>query len=139
MTERIRLDDPRRADIIFELTGQLPTGAGSRLQNVAEPTVVDGHRFPSKKEANRYCELKYAERSKERSVRNLELQVLFPLVVKGVAIFPRGYYADFVYIELQPAGTWELIVEDAKGVRTDTYRVKANLVKAIYGIEIRET
>src|SRR5574344_1314908 len=41
-------------------------------------TVVDGITFDSKKEANRYCELKLLEKSGE--IKNLELQKKFVLI-----------------------------------------------------------
>lgn len=44
------------------------------------------------------------------------------------------YIADFVYME----GEIE-IVEDSKGYRTKEYKQKKNLMKKIFGIEIRET
>lgn len=44
------------------------------------------------------------------------------------------YIADFVYIEDGVS-----VVEDCKGFRTDEYKKKKNLMKRIYGIEIRET
>src|SRR5437762_2076003 len=79
--------------------------------SVALPTVVDGHRFPSGKEANRYRELYLL--AKAASISHLQLQVTFPLVVNGVKIFPQGYRADFVYIEHSREGT-KLVVEDSK-------------------------
>lgn len=134
----VRLSDPDRADIIAQITGRLPaTEKTNRLNSVAEPTEINGHRFPSKKEAKRYTELQYCISAGD--VRDLRLQVRYPLEVNGVPIFPRGYYADFVYFERQRDNTWLEIVEDAKGVRTDVYRIKAQLMLAIYGIIIRET
>ena len=41
-------------------------------------TVVDGITFDSKKEANRYCELKLLEKSGE--IKNLELQKKYILI-----------------------------------------------------------
>jgi hypothetical protein len=137
VTDRITLDDPRRAAILAELRGEVPKP--DRLNKVAEPTVVDDIRFPSKKEAKRYGELKLLER--EGTVTNLMLQVTLPLVVNGVPIYPRGYRADFIYLERQRDQwqSWKFVIEDSKGVRTDVFRTKAQLVKAIYGITIRET
>lgn len=97
----------------------------------AVPTVVDGIRFASKGEAARYRELKLLELAGE--IACLELQPRYPLVVNGVKI--GEYRADFRYAE-HGAG---VIVEDFKGVRTPVYRLKRLLVKALYGIEIRET
>jgi len=65
--------------------------------SVAQPTVVDGHRFPSGKEGEQVPGAALA--AKAGSISHLQLQITFPLVVNGVRIFPQGYRADFVYIE----------------------------------------
>lgn len=137
------MDHPDRERIIAEIRGEIPPAVGpDRLGNVAEPQVVDNIRFPSKKEAKRYAELKLAERN--GCVMGLRLQVTFPLVVNGIPIFPRGYRSDFTYIELQQDQwkSYKFVVEDCKpsdGFRTETYRIKKKLVFAIWGIDIRET
>jgi len=92
----------------------------------ATPTIVDGRRFPSKREANRYCELKLLERAGK--ISDLELQVPFFLVIK------EKYIADFVYHE-----KGERIVEDCKGFRTSVYRRKRNAMRKQHNIIIRET
>lgn len=96
----------------------------------AKPTVVDGIRFASQKEARRYQALRLLEKAGE--VAQLELQPRYPLVVNKVKV--GTYVADFAYYEKRGH-----VVEDSKGVRTPIYRLKAKLVKALYGIEIRET
>lgn len=140
MFEHIPLDHPDRDRIIAEIRGEIPPAVGpDRLGNIAEPQVVDGIRFPSKKEAKRYAELKLAERN--GCVMGLQLQVTIPLVVNGIPIFPRGYRSDFTYVELQQDQwkSWRFIIEDAKGCATETYLIKEKLVEAIYGIKIRRT
>jgi hypothetical protein len=129
----IKLSDPARAKIIAE--SQSP--AKPARYNVAQRTAVGDLSFQSKKEANRYVELKQAERAGE--ISHLSRQVRFPLVVDGVKIFPRGYYADFVYIDHGRRG-WKLVVEDTKGMKDEPiYLVKKNLMLAIWGITILET
>lgn len=96
----------------------------------AVPTFVNGIRFASKKEANRYSELKLLERAGE--ISNLRRQVRFALIVEGT--FIASYVADFVY--------WEkgyVIVEDVKEQRTRDYLLKKKLMWAIYKKQIRET
>ena len=93
-------------------------------------TIVDGIKFPSKREARRYGELKILERYKQ--IHNLRLQVRYPIIVQGIKICT--YVADFVYSE-----SGQEIVEDSKGMRTPTYRLKAKLMLACYGIKIKET
>ena len=99
----------------------------------AKKVTVDGHTFDSKREAKRYGELKLLERSGD--IKGLELQRKFPLVVNEQKIC--SYICDFYYLE--QGGGW--VVEDVKSPITrknPTYRIKNKLMKAIYGIEIRE-
>lgn len=94
-----------------------------------QPTIIDGIRFASRREGRRYSELKLLERAGQ--IKDLKLQVPFPLDVNGKPV--TRYVADFTYTE-----GGELVVEDAKGFRTDVYRLKANLFAALKGFEIRE-
>lgn len=48
---------------------------------------------------------------------------------------PIRYIADFTYNDLNG----QLIVEDAKGVKTPVYRLKRRMMAEKYGIEIKET
>jgi len=98
----------------------------------AVPTIVDGIRFASKKEARRYRELKLLEKAGE--IKDLELQKKYSLLVAGSKV--GVYIADFVY---QEKGNDFLTVEDVKGVRTPVYRLKKKIFEAMYRIEIRET
>lgn len=99
--------------------------APRRSKYGAVPTVVDGVRFASKKEAKRYWELKLLK------VKALVLQPEYELVVNGVLICK--YRADFAY-----DGETHKIVEDVKGVKTAVYKLKKKLMLAIHGIEIQE-
>jgi hypothetical protein len=96
----------------------------------AKRTYVDSIAFDSKKEAARYQELRLAE--KAGVIANLELQPRYPLIVNNVAL--GSYVGDFLYEE-----NGERVVEDVKGMKTPVYRLKKKLLKAIYGIDIRET
>jgi hypothetical protein len=104
----------------------------------AVPTVLDGVRFASKREAARYATLKLLERAGE--IKELELQPRFPLYVcrrqNGELHKVCDYVADFQYREGRDG---VLVVEDSKGMRTPTYRLKAKMFTAQYGLEIRET
>jgi len=100
-------------------------------------TVVDGITFDSAKESRRYSELRLME--KAGAITHLVRQPTFDFVVSGQMIC--RYRADFSYFQMQPNGSElpeELVVEDVKGFKTPLYRVKAKLLKAIHGIEIRE-
>jgi len=96
----------------------------------AEPTIVDGIRFASKKEAKRYGELLLM--MKARKITELEVQPWFPIKVNGEPICI--YVADFRYCDKYLG----VIVEDVKGVRTPLYKLKKKLVEAQYGIKIVE-
>ena len=99
----------------------------------AKVETVDGVRFASRREARRYRQLKAL--ADAGAVANLRLQVRYPIAVNGVTICT--YVADFVYNEGGPAGPE--VVEDCKGYRTPEYRLKKKLMRAVYGVEIRET
>lgn len=101
----------------------------------AKPLVVDGVRFASTKEANRYSELKLLERGRE--IRNLTLQPAYEFRHNGVLI--GRYVADFSYDERGKGGRWLPVVEDVKGVRTPVYQMKRKLMLAFFDIPIRET
>lgn len=97
----------------------------------AHPTLVDGIRFDSRKEAARYRELCLLERAGE--IQGLQLQVPFLLFPKSRYGRPVKYIADFVYTE-----NGRQVVEDAKGYRTDVYKLKRRLMAELLGIEIKE-
>lgn len=104
----------------------------------AKPTVVDGVRFASQKEARRYQELKLLERAGE--IGQLALQPEFDLDViggdvKDIRYRIGAYKADFQYVEWR---TGKRVVEDVKGFKTPLYRWKKKHVEAQYGIQIRE-
>lgn len=98
----------------------------------AKKTVVDNITFDSKKEANRYCELKLLERAKV--ISNLQLQVPYILIPKSKYGCAIEYVADFVYEENN-----KIVIEDVKGVKTPVYRLKKRLMAERFGIVIKET
>ena len=95
----------------------------------AQRTSLDGVTFDSKAEAMRFAELDLEQKAGE--ISDLTLQPRYPLVVNGTHVCT--YVGDFTY---RRAG--KVIVEDVKGVRSPVYRLKAKLVKAVYGFEIVE-
>jgi hypothetical protein len=96
----------------------------------AKRTVIDGITFASRGEALRYQDLRYME--KAGRIKDLQLQVAYPMSVNGYKLCT--YVADFVYLE-----DGKKIVEDFKGVRTPIFRLKAKMMKALLGIELRIT
>jgi dsDNA-binding SOS-regulon protein len=107
----------------------------SKYRNVK--TVVDGITFDSKKEAQRYHELKLME--KAGKIRYLRTQVAFHLTAGRENTSVGMYIADFCYEESHLGEHWNPVVEDCKGMRTALYKWKAKHMKAEHGITIRET
>lgn len=93
-------------------------------------TEVDGFKFASKKEAGRYSQLKLLERAGE--ITELRLQPRYPLTVNGVKVCT--YVGDFAYRD-KASG---FVLEDVKGVKTETYKLKAKLFAALHGFPITE-
>lgn len=93
----------------------------------AKKIVIDGIKFDSKLEAKHYQILKLRELAGE--IKDLKLQVNFPLEVNSIKI--ATYRADFTFYEFEVYR-----VADAKGVITESFRLKAKLFKAIYGYDI---
>lgn len=107
----------------------------SKYRNKA--ITIDNIRFDSIREARRYQELKVM--AKAGLITELRLQVPYELIPTqkkyGKTIAKKiSYYADFVYRDR----SGNLIVEDAKGVRTEVYKLKKKLMLYVHGIEIQE-
>lgn len=98
----------------------------------AKRTEVDGILFDSKKEAERYRQLKILERCGQ--IRNLQRQPEFPLTVNSIKI--GVWRGDFSYFDFRKG---EAVVEDVKGVKTPLYKWKKAHFEAQYGRRILET
>lgn len=114
----------------------------------AKKTFAYGIQFDSKREAQRYQELKELEAMGK--IHDIRLQVKFVLIpaqrepdtkgirggiVKGKVIEREvSYRADFVYFTADGA----MVVEDVKGMRTPEYIVKRKLLLYRFGIKIKE-
>ena len=110
----------------------------------ARKVVIDGHSFPSQKEADRYVLLR--ERQRRGEIANLELQPVLKLYSGNtpVLIRSKGYpngrqvkmVLDFAYFD---ADRNRRILEDVKGFRTREFILKKAYAEACYpGIEIIE-
>lgn len=88
--------------------------------------------FDSKKERDRYFELKLMERAGQ--ISNLRRQVRFVVIPKTDKFRETCYIADFVYFQ-----NGKQVVEDCKGYRTEVYRIKKKLMYDRHGILIKET
>lgn len=101
------------------------------------PVEVDGIRFDSKREANRWAELRLLERAGK--IEKLKRQVKYLLIPSqyrdGKCIEREAsYIADFVYVK-----GGHLVVEDCKGFRTPEYKLKRKLMLERYDIRLVET
>lgn len=122
----------------------------------SKKTVIDGITFDSKKEAERYSELKLLERC--GAISNLELQKVYELIPAQYELYERYgkngnrlkdgkkciekscvYKADFVYIDNE---TGQQVVEDVKGYKGgqaySVFSIKRKLMLERYGIKINE-
>lgn len=103
-------------------------------------TTLNGVEFDSHKEAQRYAQLRLLERAGR--ITNLRCQVKYILIPaqrdeKGELLEREcSYVADFVYFDLTLGRE---VVEDAKGYRTDTYKLKKKMMLWVHGIQITET
>lgn len=120
----------------------------SKYGNIKTVTS-DGITHDSRKEANRWCELKLLERSGR--IQDLQRQVKYVLIpaqyehefnerkkkwLKTKCIEREcSYVADFVYTDTE---TNTVIVEDTKGKKTKDYIIKRKLMLKEHGIRIKE-
>lgn len=111
----------------------------------SETVTIDKIKFDSKKESQRYMELRML--AKANIIKDLKWQVPFELKIRkfevnGVLIdigywFMNRYIADFTYYDQN--GNY--VVEDVKSEVTRNlrpYKMKKKLLKLIYKIEIKE-
>jgi hypothetical protein len=117
---------------------ELPKSKPRKYHNI--PCHVNGIYFDSKREAARYEELLLLQKS--GAISGLEAdkkQLHFDLKVQdqhGLFVKITRYTPDFRYIE-----NGELVIEDVKcsASKTQVYELRKKLVKALLGIEIKET
>lgn len=100
---------------------------------------IDGIVFDSLKEGRRWCELRMLERG--GYIYDLERQKKFVLIPKQKDEHGRllerecSYRADFYYVDTD---TGQRVVEDTKGYRTETYKLKKKLLLYVHGLRIKE-
>lgn len=104
----------------------------------AQPTIIDGIRFDSKKEARRYVELNQMQA--QGLIHDLALQPRFELLEAftdktGKRHRAINYTADFEYREGD-----NIVIEDVKGVETAVFKIKRKLFcKKYFMYELRIT
>lgn len=134
MTRYIDLSGDSRFDPYVVNPGKL--GRPRKYGN--QKTVTGGMEFDSRKEADRWDELRLLQRG--RIIKDLERQVKFVLIpaqYENGKLIERAvtYIADFVYTD---AKTGEKVVEDTKGMRTKEYILKRKMMLYFHGIRIKE-
>lgn len=109
----------------------------------SKTTVVNGIKFQSKKEANRWAELQLLERG--GAIFDLCRQVRFELLpaqkdLKTGKVIERPVYyiADFMYKQKQSDGGIRTVVEDTKGFKTADYILKRKMMLYMKGIQVIE-
>ena len=119
---------------------KLMGGKGDRRRvRGTKRTTVDGITFDSKREADRYAELKLLEKAGE--IAALELQPKSLLIGRDGPTMtdsgkqPRVYSADFRYVDWRLNGVW--VFEDAKGHPTEKYKLIRSILEA-QGVKIVE-
>lgn len=125
-----------KEDYINKTSGLSPMAYGNKYHNTK--VIYNGIKFDSKKEMQRYKDLELLDSTDY--ICNLELQKKFLLQegytnLEGKKIRPIYYIADFYYFDCVKK-KW--IVEDVKGIRTETYKLKKKLFEYKYKIEIQE-
>lgn len=138
-----------------QLGGKIAAQTANKYHN--RKMEINGIRFDSRKEAQRYVQLMNAMRL--GAIKDLRLQVDFTLQeaytdCQGKRIRAVRYRADFTYqltgefptgVSADDRELWrryyiagvDTIVEDVKGVKTQAYKLKEKLM-AQKGISIRE-
>lgn len=107
---------------------------GKRLKYGNKKIEVDGKKFDSVAEANRWSHLRLRERIGE--ITDLECQPKFDIIANGKKV--AYYKADFRY---RVVATSEIVIEDVKSpitAKEPLYRLKKKLVEALYDIVITE-
>lgn len=103
----------------------------------SQRTFSSGKMYDSRREAERARILRLMQKAGE--ITDLKEQVKFELIpaqyINGkCAERAVTYIADFTYTDKNG----NLIVEDAKGVRTEKYIIKRKLMLYVHGIRVQE-
>ena len=86
----------------------------------------------------RCCEEELLLLESAGEITDIELQPTYRLLTPppdGSLVSTAKYIADFRYLDIP---SWETIIEDVKGVRTQIYKLKKRWVEAQYGLKIGE-
>ena len=96
-------------------------------------TTADGITFASKHEAKVYSDLKLLARAGEITEFIWDKKLLrFPIMINGIHVC--YYEADFSFLDQQG----KRVIVDAKGMKTEIYKLKKKLFEADSGMKITE-
>ena len=107
-------DSRKEAQRCDELTFLEKAGVISQLRQQVKFVLI-----PTQRELSSGCYTKGKYKGQPKQGKVLEKEV--------------AYYADFVYIE-----NGREVVEDTKGMKTETYKIKRKLMLYVHGIRIKE-
>lgn len=119
---------PARHTVTREEASALLARPPGKHKYKAKPVTLDGIRFDSTAEANRFALLKQLERVGH--ISELRLQPHYELHAPSGEVIGR-YVADFEYVE-----NGETVTEDVKGVSTDLFKWKRRHFEAEYSRKI---
>ncbi len=101
----------------------------------ARSVVIDGIRFPSKREGDRWLALKL--RVVLGEITELERQVSYQLAPSVKILGEKRarpalrFTADFRYVE-----GGKTVVEDSKGFADTAFRMRQHLMKSVHGVDV---
>ena len=127
MTDRMTAEQYQHYAKTGKLPGAEPTAKRSKYGNVKK--IVDGLKFDSTREANRFTELML--KHKAGLISKPILQYEFKLV-------GCSYVCDFLYLDYEKK---DFVIEDVKSEATrkiSTYIIKKKQMKQLFDIEINE-
>ena len=112
---------------------ELPKPKPKKYRNT--PVVVDGVRFDSILEYNRWRQLQILEKAGHiTELRRQAVYILAPAtVIDGRRRPAVRYIADFEYRDENGFR----VVEDAKGIQTPQFKTKRHLMKTVLNIDVR--
>jgi hypothetical protein len=128
---------PKQAKKLFSQRGTTKETKPKKSKYKNIRVQYNGKWFDSKKEMRRFQQLELLQRAGK--IKNLYCQVTYDLLpttrIGGQTQRKTTYIADFVYWDIEKDCE---VIEDAKGARTDVYKIKRKLMWEILGKEVRE-
>jgi hypothetical protein len=132
-----RVDPPNGGNGIPEGLNVSPAKPRKARKYRNQPVELDNYKFDSFKEAKRYSELKLLERAGK--IENLQVHPKYEFYHNNVRL--GSFKPDFSYKE-----NGEVVIEDVKAISktgkkptvTDGYRLRRNMLKAFYNLDVRE-